>query len=497
MSLAGSSSDGLVTTREVRGWYVYDWANSPFWQVADILMKWLLKRLAEYAAEDGNFPSGLMSAGSYPAVVMWVTAALLVVCLLSFSAFGDFGARRKQLLRFLTFVGSGALGLTIFCFSPSMWWFAGLIRIVAGIGFVLSNTYYNAYLPVLTRSHHEMDGLVGQEAQRKEAQVSDKMSSKGMAIGYSGGCAAQLLVFGFLKLVECGVNCNEFQDVFWLCLCVACVGLWWSGFSLYTFRTLKTRAGPPMPEGTSMLCFGWAQAWHTLRVVFRLRQTLIFMLAYFIWSDALSTTQNVAALVLDDRPSNNSAKVLSSIMGTVAGIVGAYGLLKLQQCARMSNKVMLLLQLGLYTVVCIVARLTRLEGAMFYVCFAPVVLMMGSLQAQTRSLYASLSPTGLESAMFSLFAVTDKGSSLMGTAVIAGVHNYTGEYYDVLWYCASAFLVSGVLLLLVDVEQGMAAAKAPAAVEQSGASVKDVAAESPESDVAREQGTAGKQLEGA
>eukprot|EP00971_Amphidinium_carterae_P051124 1006653-Amphidinium_carterae.2 len=38
-----------VTTRQERlGWYLYDWANSPMWQVADVLSKWLLERMAEH-----------------------------------------------------------------------------------------------------------------------------------------------------------------------------------------------------------------------------------------------------------------------------------------------------------------------------------------------------------------------------------------------------------------------------------------------------------------
>merc|ERR1712054_569682 len=99
-----------------------------------------------------------------------------------------------------------------------------------------------------------------------------------------------------------------------------------------------------------------------------------------------------------------------------------------------------------------------LEGIGYYVCMGVLVVMMGSVQAYTRSLFSSLAPIGMESAMFALLSVTDQGASLIGSAVIAVVHTSTDSYLGVYWYCAFAFTVSLSLLLLVDVEEGTAAA---------------------------------------
>lgn len=39
----------------------------------------------------------------------------------------------------------------------------------------------------------------------------------------------------------------------------------WFFFSLYTFKHLKTRPGPPLPEGASPIKMAWSETWTTLK----------------------------------------------------------------------------------------------------------------------------------------------------------------------------------------------------------------------------------------
>lgn len=229
------------------------------------------------------------------------------------------------------------------------------------------------------------------------------------------------------------------------------------------------------------MCLGWVQAWKTLGVVVRRRQVLIFMIAYFIWSDALATTQNVSILYMDEKATDkestadttekDSSKMILLAGGSLMGIVGVLGLMKFQQCLKLTNKSMLLGQLSFYALICAACAggaLNALNGIGYFLCMVPVVVMMGSLQANTRSLYSSLSPVGMEAAMFAFYSITDKGSSLVGAAVIAVVHTSSGSYLGVFWYCMLAFIVSAVLLYFVDVKQGMVdASKRPGVNEES------------------------------
>eukprot|EP00971_Amphidinium_carterae_P069543 1375967-Amphidinium_carterae.1 len=283
------------------------------------------------------------------------------------------------------------------------------------------------------------------------------MSAYGFAWGCAGGALMQVVAAGALMVLECDhddATCSEFDRLFGLCVCIALVGVWWSGWSLLSFWALRTRPGPPFPDNVPALLVGWQRAWATLKAICKLHQTRLYVLGYFLWSDALSTTQNVVALLLDEEEQNDSVKVLTLVTASMAATVGICLVLKVQQATGVSNKVVLLAEMAALAAVCVVGFFTEFEGIFFWLCGGTLALIMGSIQAYSRSLYAQLSPVGMESAMFSFYAISDKGSSLLGATVIAGVHTSTGSYRGALWYCFLAFAVSIGILAMVNVPLG-------------------------------------------
>jgi UMF1 family MFS transporter len=95
----------------------------------------------------------------------------------------------------------------------------------------------------------------------------------------------------------------------------------------------------------------------------------------------------------------------------------------------------------------------------YYIMNAVGLLVLGHMQALFRSLFALLIPAGEEASYFALFAITDRGSNLIGAVVTFLVSNATGGYIGVYGYLVLAFGVAGALLSQVDVEAGMAVAK--------------------------------------
>merc|ERR1712176_658427 len=124
-----------------------------------------------------------ISAGSFPVAVGWVTTVVQMVCLLSFSAFGDYGSWRKKLMIILTWVASGAIFCNIFCFTPTVYWLAGVLRIIAGACFVMCVGYYNAYLPLLMAATEVKSG----DPLAERIKLTDEASAKGNWAGYAGG----------------------------------------------------------------------------------------------------------------------------------------------------------------------------------------------------------------------------------------------------------------------------------------------------------------------
>lgn len=355
-----------------------------------------------------------MTAGSYPNWVLFVNSFVQVIALLTFSAFADYGNYRKVLLRWSTYACSFCLILVVFCSSGSMVWLAGLLRILMGCCFVQTNVYYNAYLPLLTSQCPEVLELIGEKADKKQEEVSDSMSSKGAGCGYCGGTTMQIVAGIIFLLFQCdksdiGDTCTEeqyeFDRVFWIGFCIALCGIWWLVFSTYTFANLKERAGGPFPPGANIWCLGWQKAREALVDVYRLRNTFLYVIGYFIWSDSLATVVNVATQDVDGDSGQDadagkdSSKLILLTGATFCVLIGVFAILGIQHVTKASSKTVLLIQLCIYGIVSTGAAmgfLKSLNGMGYYLCLIPMMLMLGSLQAFQRSLYSSLSPVGKE-----------------------------------------------------------------------------------------------------
>ena len=107
----------------------------------------------------------------------------------------------------------------------------------------------------------------------------------------------------------------------------------------------------------------------------------------------------------------------------------------------------------------IVAAVLGGVQANIFLFMLPALIFVGSLQAYQKSLFASLIPAGKESAYFALYAISDKGSNILGGAVTGFVHNHSGSYYPAFWYTAVAFVLGALCLWSVDIEEGQAQAK--------------------------------------
>merc|ERR1719188_1716696 len=163
----------------------------------------VLKRTATMAEAKGQYWSDVMSAGSFPAFVTWVTAAVQCVMLLSVSSLADYGEHKKSMLRRCTLLGSLLVACTIFLVDGSLWWLAGLLRLLIANMYVLSFACYNAFLPMIAASHYQVLPLDGHERSDRQAQVTDEMSSNGHAIGAMGGLVMLVVAWVIQKVSMC------------------------------------------------------------------------------------------------------------------------------------------------------------------------------------------------------------------------------------------------------------------------------------------------------
>ena len=90
----------------------------------------------------------------------------------------------------------------------------------------------------------------------------------------------------------------------------------------------------------------------------------------------------------------------------------------------------------------------------FFLMAAVVAIVMGGSQALSRSLFAQLIPKGREAEYFSLYEISDKGTSWLCPLLFGLALQFT-KSYRIAILSLIVFFIAGLLVLLrVDVEQG-------------------------------------------
>ena len=123
--------------------------------------------------------------------------------------------------------------------GPSGYWLGAGLFLLANVCFGASIVFYNSYLP-----------SIASEDQR------DHVSAVGFAQGYAGGGLLLLLnLVLFLFGGKLGLNNAGVARI-----SLASAGVWWLGFSFFTFSRLRARhAVRPLPASESYLTIGFRQ----------------------------------------------------------------------------------------------------------------------------------------------------------------------------------------------------------------------------------------------
>lgn len=81
-------------------------------------------------------------------------------------------------------------------------------------------------------------------------------------------------------------------------------------------------------------------------------------------------------------------------------------------------------------------------------------LVLGGLSSYCRSLFGELIPPGSEAAFYALYAITDKGSSVFGPAIVGAIVDRTGEIRPAFWFLAVLVGLPAPMIYFVNVERG-------------------------------------------
>ncbi|TVY12654.1 Autophagy-related protein 22-1 [Lachnellula arida] len=433
------------------------------------------------------------------------------LALVFFSSVADHGNYRKKLLLGFGFTGATSSMLFLLVI-PKLFLVASILVIIGVTCLGSSFVILNSFLPLLVAnmapnrdSSVPMDDLPpsyeessnhtfgAKKSDSSALKLSTKISSKGVGIGYMAAVFVQILSILLLFLM----SKTSVSSTLPLRLVLFLVGVWWFAFTIPSSLWLRDRPGPPLKTGISgtsklrsclaYISFACVSLWKTIKVALKLRQAVIFLIAWFLLSDAVATVSGTAILFArTELRMGTVAIALLSITVTSSGIAGAFVWPVISR------------RYALKTNRTIVACIALMEIIPLYglLGFLPFVkswgvgglqkaweiyplgfihgFVMGGLSSYCRSFFGLLIPPGSEAAFYALYAITDKGSSAVGPAVVGVIVDATGQIRPAFLFLAVLIAMPGPLIWMVDAERGQADAVRMAGIMKNGAGEEEL-----------------------
>jgi MFS transporter, UMF1 family len=244
-----------------------------------------------------------------------------------------------------------------------------------------------------------------------------------------------------------------------LSLCSA--GLWWAVFSLVPLRILRHL--PPSATGRrqasgSMFASGFRELGDTLRGLRRFPLTLLFLVAFLIYYDGISTVTTLSADYGQKELRLGETTLLGAIL--LVQFSGFGGALLLGRFAeRWGAKRVIAASLVVWVGVVVAVYFLQAGNALqFYTVALVLSIVLGGTQALSRSLYSGMIPQGKEAEYFSLYEISSSGTSALGPLLFGLTLQNTGSYRTAIFSLVVFFVVGLAMLLAVNVPKAIRAA---------------------------------------
>jgi UMF1 family MFS transporter len=421
--------------KEQIGWYFYDWANSAFsTTVVTVFLGPYLTTIAKSAADTEGYihPLGvkMLADSFYPAVIS-ISVLLQFILLPVLGAVSDFSHLKKQMFGFFAYLGAFA-SMGLYFLEGSNFMLGGGLFIVANVAFGASVVFYNSFLPEIAPPDRR-----------------DHVSSMAWATGYiGGGLLLALNLVMFSRAGWFGLSTGQAVRI-----SLASAGLWWAIFTLIPLTALKKRQpAKTLSSGESYVLAGLKQLRHTLGAARGYPQTVLFLVAYLIYNDGIQTVITLCSQFGQEELGLSMSTLTTVVL--MAQFVGYFGNLIFNWIASMlgaKRAVMISLVVWSGAIGYVYGFLhTSLH---FYILGVVIALVMGGSQALSRSLYSQMIPASQEAEYFSLYEVSDKGTSWLGPAIFGFALHFTRSYRSAILSLVIFFVVGLILLSMVNVRK--------------------------------------------
>jgi UMF1 family MFS transporter len=402
-------------TKAERSWILNDWANSAY-SVA--ITTAILPIYFKDVASRGLDPALSTAYWGYGNTAATVVSALAAPVL---GTLADTRGYKKPSFALFTWMGvafTAALALA----GPGAWLPCVALYALSAIGFSCMNVFYDAFIADVT-TRERMDWI----------------SSSGFAWGYIGSTIPFLLcIVLIMKPSLAGLSSQGAA----MRVSFVITAAWWLVFSLPMLKDVRQASGvepSPHPVADSFRRLG-----QTFRELGRHREAFLFLVAYFFYSDGISSLIKMSAVL--GRDIGIPAKSLLGMIIMLQVAAFPFALLYGKLAARFSPVSLILAGIAVFLGVTLAVPLMRREDH-FWILTLLMASSLGGVQSLSRSVFGKLIPADRSSEFFGFYNVMGKFSAVFGPLFMGVVSQATGNPRLASLALAPFFAVGGLLLL--------------------------------------------------
>ncbi|WP_394749722.1 MFS transporter [Spongiimicrobium salis] len=399
----------------LNAWAFYDWANSVYSLVISSaifpIFYGALFRVAEI--EEVEVFGGMIARA--PLISYTTSAAFVFIAIITplVSGIADYVGNKKMFMKFFCYLG-GVSCIGLYWFSLEHIYIGLLCYFFGLVGFWVSFAINNSYLPDVAFPEQQ-----------------DRISAKGFSMGYAGSVLLLLINLAMvMKPAFFGIesDAGEAAEIKAMKYSFLTVGIWWIIFSQYTFYHLP-KGNKKEGDRKNVILNGFKElklVWRQLGDEIQLKRYLI---AFFVYSMAVQTVMLIATYFgeeeinwgTDDK--RTFGLIISILIIQVIAILGAT---ITARASRAYGNVRTLIVINvLWLLICIYAFFL-ITPTDFYIAAGLVGLVMGGIQALSRSTYSKFLPeTEDTTSFFSFYDVAEKVGIVFGTGIYGLVAQYS------------------------------------------------------------------------
>ncbi|KAI8991723.1 autophagy-related protein 22-like protein [Mycotypha africana] len=415
--------------------------------------------------------SGTKPVQSMLLYVQAIAFSIQFLLFTTFSSLADYEQWNKYILLGSTLIGCLTQALPILLWinpdNENNWRTMMGIMILALISYGSSLVFYAAAFPNLSDNlpivrRARVDPNITEE---KRQEFIERWRNHVSAISTTFSNIGFLLMSGILSCVAFAPYGNNDtignQPIYNVIATVACAAYWAVNAIPYFVLTPRGRKGPPLPPKANYLTFGWKSIVVALREIRKLRYLFIYLVAYFMFSDAVSTIGQMLTIIQGELTQFSAQQnALFGFVQSVTSILGCLIFLWVSKIFKIRTKTSLLIIIGTTALI----PLWGCFGIYFptfgihslaelWLLSVWQGLFTAPIWAWQQTMLAELIPKGKENLFFGLFGIVNKASSWIGPVVIGAITDATSNIWKGWPFVFMLFLIAIILIVSIDVDK--------------------------------------------